>query len=371
MEHSKTRTLSIWIAVVSLAVAAVSFFLPVADSAANVTATHWRTGVTTLIFALYLGTAMSLLDGLKSFKHDLRVAYRLIAVGIIAFSAVFIQLVFWAVLDMWDSAWATSGSGLVPFIITCAFIYAGVRKFARLVSVKSMVNSVWFVTGTTLAVAAITYVIALQWVQYKLDGVEIYIAVCAICSSFLFFAGLAAYKIYQAIGPYYKAAMGWLAAAIFGLSVAAAHEAINTFWFNNGDSYTDYGFYLIPWVIVGFLLVRASYEFRLLPAVAGGQGADAGSAGEVASRDYIDSILNIVALVSKPKEIDPALDGLRLITSNLDANKPLSAQEKQRLMDTYYKVETYLMKNDPLRVFTKEEIRSRTTPSFQNLLTKK
>ncbi|HSW66735.1 MAG TPA: hypothetical protein VLI54_06380 [Bacillota bacterium] len=370
MEHSKPRTLSIWIAVLSIVVAAVSFFIPVVHSIADEGATHWRTAITTLIAALYLGTATSLLDGLKSFKRDLRVAYRLLAIGIIAFSAVFIQLVFWAVLNMWDSAWATSGSGLVPFIITCAFIYTGVRKFAGLVGVKSIISSYWFVTGITLAVAALTYVLALQFVQYELDGVEIYVTVCAICASFLFFAGLVTYKIYQAIGPYYKVAMGWLATAIFGLSVAAAHESINTFWFNNGDAYDDFGFYLIPWVVVGFLLVRASYEFRLLPAVAGGQGGEGGEASEVSSRDYIDSILNIVALVSKPKEIDPALDGLRVITANLDSAKPLSNAEKQRLMDTYYKVENYLMKDDALRTFTKEEIRSRTTPSFQILLTK-
>lgn len=375
--------LSLWIAIISFVLAAGTFLLPVAHTATNAFATHWRAAVATLIFVLYIGSATSFLSGLKSFTRNLRVAYRLIALGILAFGVVWIQLVVWGLLDMWDSAWATSGSGLVPFIFTCAFIYFGARKFANVVGVKSVVCSFWLVTVMTLVVGVLTYLAAIHFVQYSLEGVEIYITVCAICSSYLFFAGLAIFKIYKSIGAYYKSAMGWLAVGTLGLSAAAAHEAINTFWFNNGDAYTDYGYYLIPWIFVGFLLLRASYAFRLLPIqseqvqAAPAKPSDKQQApvelpaGDLSSSDYIDSILNIVTLVARPTEVDPILDDMRVITSNLTPGQELSASDREKLIGTYNKVEKYLLEKDPMQTFTTADIRSHCTAAFRTLINKR
>ena len=370
MKRLSPSTWPVLIVTVALILTAVTFYLPTAASVSNALANHMRTALTVLISALYVGSAWAILGGLKSFKRELRIAYRLMALGVLSFSAVFIQLVFWSIFNIWDSAWAISGSGLFPFVITCIFMYTGVRKFARLLGVRSKFTFFLIVSGIAVVVSVLFGLAASQWVQYKLDGVEIYIAVCAICAGFLFFAGLLMYKIYRSIGSYYKVAMGWLAASMFGFTAASLHEAINTFWFNNGDTYTDYGYYLIPWVIVGAILVRASYAFRMLPLVPDTTAAESAAVQAATARDYIDSILNIVGLVSRPSEVETSLDELRYVTANMHSETELQPAAKQRLQKAYLQIEDHLLTKDPLRTFTKEEIRSHTTPAFQAELKK-
>src|SRR5688572_19650883 len=123
MVGMSARKFSISLFTVSVVLAAMAFFVPVADSVANPLAAHWRTAASIFIFASYLGAALSLLVGVKGFKRELQSAYRFLSAGLIGLSAIFIQLVIWGVLDMWDSAWAASGSGLFPFLLAGLLAY--------------------------------------------------------------------------------------------------------------------------------------------------------------------------------------------------------------------------------------------------------
>ncbi len=354
-------------AIILLAAVSVGivFAIPVVDTADNPTATHWRTAAGTASMVLFVGAATTFLRGLKIFKTELRTAYHLIAYGIMAFSAALIQLVIWGMGDLWESDWAASGSGLVPYLVTAILIYVGARKFAKLLNIKSALRSFWLVFGTTLLVAVGMYFAAVSWVTYDLEGTDIYIAVGAWCSSYLVASAILAYKIYKSIGMYYHDAMRWLFIGLLALCLAAWHETINTFWFNNGDNYTDFGWYLIPWVLTGLVLVFASYQFRKLPEL--GQ-TDSKSQAEPTDQDYISSILSVSGLASKPQEIEVIMDGLRSVTVDLEPGKKLSATDKQQLVKTYHQLESYLTSKDPLRTFGKDEILRRVKPAFRSVV---
>ncbi len=369
MESIKKPSLFVPVGIVLLSgvVAGMTLFIPVADGAANPTATHWRTVAGTITMGLSVGAAIVLLNGPRSFKTDLKVAYRLIAFGIMAFSAALIQLVIWGLLDLWDSDWAASGSGLLPYVVTAALIYIGTRKFAKLLGIHSILNSFLFVFGITLVIGILMGIAATYLVQYDLEGTDIYIGVGAWCSSYLLISSILVYKIFRAISPYYQPAMRWLTIGLGGLTVAAWHETINTFWFNNGDTYTDYGYYLLPWVVAGLILVRASYELRKLRAF--GQ-TEASSKEEATDRDYIDSIVSVGGLASQPQQVDVMMDNLRFITSRMEPGQTLTTSNKELLVKTYRQLEAYLGHKDPLRTFSKDEILSHVTPAFRGVVEK-
>ena len=152
--------------------------------------------------------------------------------------------------------------------------------------------------------------------------------------------------------------------------IETSHEGINTFWFNNGDTYTDYGYYLIPFVVAGILMVRASFAFKMLPA-APIVVNDNGIHQEAATvTDYADSIAALAALVSRPEDIGDMVDDIRFATVSIRSDSSLSSQDKDRLLKIYHQLETYLTKKDPVRTFTKQQVLERVTPPFRLIVEK-
>jgi hypothetical protein len=368
METAKQRySLVPPLVVVITAVVAViaTFLVPVASKAANPWASHWRAAASTATTVLLLGAAIIYLRGLKSFKAEMRSAYRSLAISFLLFSLLFVQLIIWGIGDMWDSVWATSGSGLLPFIFTIAFIHVAVRKFARLLNVHSIFSKVWFVVLLTIIASGAMGVFAHYYVKYDIDGTDLYIGTCAGIAVYFMCTAILLFKVLRVIGTYYQQAMRWLFINLIALSLGAWHEAINTLWFNNGSTYTDYGYYLIPWVVNGFISLFAAYQFRSLTAFGAVEDVPVAAATD---RDYIDSIVSVAGLASRRQDVDPILDDLRGVTASLKPGMSLSADDKQRLMDTYKRLELYLQQKDPARTFSSDEILSQATPAFRRLV---
>lgn len=75
----------------------------------------------------------------------------------------------------------------------------------------------------------------------------------------------------------------------------------------------------------------------------------------------LDAITSTAGLVSNPKDIDPLLDKVRVIT----ALPAISPSDKATLFDVYLKLEAHLAANDPIRTFTKQELRARYDPALR------
>ena len=65
------------------------------------------------------------------------------------------------------------------------------------------------------------------------------------------------------------------------------------------------------------------------------------------------------SLASNPSDIDPLLDRVRKITATHSPEEGLSADDEKDLFKVYLELEEYLTTRDPIRTFTKEELRSR------------
>jgi hypothetical protein len=75
-------------------------------------------------------------------------------------------------------------------------------------------------------------------------------------------------------------------------------------------------------------------------------------------------------LASNPGDIDPILDRVRKITATNTNDQSLSPENEVELLDVYLDIEGYLTTRDPIRIFTKDELRSRLSNDLLARLTK-
>lgn len=73
------------------------------------------------------------------------------------------------------------------------------------------------------------------------------------------------------------------------------------------------------------------------------------------------------SLASNPTDIDPVLDRVRKITTVRTTNE-LSNEDNSQLLQVYLELERYLTTSDPIRTFTKDELRSRLSNELANKL---
>lgn len=80
----------------------------------------------------------------------------------------------------------------------------------------------------------------------------------------------------------------------------------------------------------------------------------------------LDAVLYLAMLVSRPEKVDPMLDTVREITAQSSTkNNGLSAQEQAKLQTVCNKLATYLITEEQLRGFTKEDLERRLQERFE------
>lgn len=355
----------------ALVTSACTFALPIAPSVTEPVAEHWRTAVASAAAAIFIGAACCFIAGLKGFRASFRAAYGMLAAGLILYSIAILQLPILGLYDLWNTPYAQRGGAILPFIVATLLIYAGMRKFVRLLGIQTVLQSFWMVLLILIGTTIVGYIAGHLWVQYKLEGVDIYIGTVAGGTSSVICAALITHTVTQGIGQHYQQPMRWLEIGLTLFAIAGVHECVTTFFLNNGHPYEDYGVYLWPFVLSGVLLVYAGNLFRLSARQTLSLAAEAAGTKPAGYTDFVDSITAVADLASRPKDIDPILDTLRDITARHIADTPLSANDEDRLLNVYRRIESYLSESDPLRRYTPQELAARTTPAFQTRLGKK
>ncbi|MGF7228739.1 MAG: hypothetical protein ACQR33_02020 [Candidatus Saccharibacteria bacterium] len=79
----------------------------------------------------------------------------------------------------------------------------------------------------------------------------------------------------------------------------------------------------------------------------------------------IDMTTHAASLASNPTDIDLLIDKVRSITSKLQPGQTLSDADNQELIDIYLKLETYLTTKEPIRSFSKEDLRAKLSPELR------
>lgn len=89
------------------------------------------------------------------------------------------------------------------------------------------------------------------------------------------------------------------------------------------------------------------------------------TSGTVQNPSPVEVVVFLSSLASKPQEIDPLLEVVRRISSTSVPGAELSEKDQQDLAEVFLKLEQYLIQNEPLRVFNKEQISKKIGSRFR------
>jgi len=143
-----------------------------------------------------------------------------------------------------------------------------------------------------------------------------------------------------------------------------------------GEWYYDFSISILPFIAGAFLFVIAGYTFDEInagthvndhtptPSVQNATGGVHAPASILTGEQELDIVLYVANLVSNPTDVDLVLDKVREITSGLQPDQELSTSDRAVLKKVYEKLEDYLLHQDPLRVFTRDELRERIAKRF-------
>lgn len=358
---------SVIAAIVSLSPAA--FLLPGAPSIAHESANHVRMMLTVVMAAAYCGAAVLFLAGLSNFKANFKAAYRWLAIGMILFGLAMLQWPIIVLRDLANSVWAVSGVVVIPFIVATAFMYVGMRRFAKILGIRTWLNAGFMNAVAILGVAVLSGLVAHFFATNNTAdiGTETYTATVAWSTGFGWLAFVLAGKIRKVIGAEYRPAMTALWAALGALTFAGLHEYGGSFFLTERQAYIYWGTSLWPFVLAALLMVWAGHAFGAT-ASQGNRRNDAETAAASSPADYIGDIVEVAGLASRPEDIDLLLDNFRTISALLDAGATPSLEQQAALLRIYRQLEDYLTTRDPLRTFTKEQVRERVSPAMRQAL---
>ncbi|HEV7454061.1 MAG TPA: hypothetical protein VGO07_02270 [Candidatus Saccharimonadales bacterium] len=319
------------------------------------------------VVAMLSGLAASLfVRSVRNFKPELRRAYRMLCIGIILFGLAQVQYPIASYTNA--SFWYLDGFIALPYLAAALFIFSGVRSFAYILDVRTRWASLrWAVGASVLVAVAVAFLphARSDFSSAQIAATDVLTVVDAV---FLVFVAATVNRIKHFIGVRYASAMQWLYVAFVVNIVAGVQYIVINILISRNDNWYFYdSMSIIPFVIGAILLVRAGYVMFLVNRLPVGESAAARQELQ-ASGPHAFPIIGIITylatLASKPQEIDPTLDVLRAITSQLTPGQAISEADRQRLVPVYYAVEKYLVTEEPLRAFTVAELRHMVTVEF-------
>lgn len=373
MQAKKRRSriiVSLTLVLATLCAVAVFLFTP-RDVTATASLAHYRTAAALPITITSIGGSILFLGALRQFKMRMQIAYTLLSIGFILFGIALVQLPIIGFLNLWNSWYANSGMIIVPFIFSTGLIYAGIREFARLEGLHGKLTSAPFVLSITVLGVFVSFFAGHWFARYQyIEGTDLYIAIVAWSAINITFAAILARKIVGRMGPLYYKAMRWLFIALLVLTASAWHEYAISFFTNNDSWYVAYGLSFVPFIIAGLLIMRAGYEFAL-----------------------IGTTLPVIPLHEAPSQIDTSyaasLNSIALLVSNIQVSRQFTGQStevvqteqlitspqtpttKANFVMRYRKLEHYLMHDEPLRTFERNELREKLSPEARAAVTER
>lgn len=333
--------------------------------------------ITTFLIVTHFGGALLFWLGLKGFTPSFKAAYRWLVLGFIMLALGFVQLPVVVLLNASDSAWSRYGLVAIPFMASVVFIYIGVRGFAKLFGVRSVLTSAWKAFGLALIVASFSLLLPHNNPNVNVAESTILISLFAgmLPSAFNLWTVILCYQTRKQAGSLYAAATAWLfvylaidsASSIFGF-VARLFEPGQSIVFETGIGY-------ILYAIAGVVLLKAGVEFNKISitqpsSVPVGEQSFFGKPKNirVTTESLTDIVLYAAGLSSNVQAIDPILEEVRMVTADHSAGQAFNDLQQQRLADVYLRIEAYLSSQEPVRPVGSVELRGQIKTKFSGLL---
>jgi hypothetical protein len=218
---------------------------------------YYETLIGTFMFSvLYAGAAIIYLEGLKTFKPQLRHAYRIICVGIAFIGLNSLQYPIFGVFNLWYSQWFLQGGADIPYFAASILIFIGVGRFAHVLSLTPKALSIPLMTILTLLVGVVVFVMT-RLLHLEQSTFDMHLTLTSMPIVPFLLTMLGALKIKQSTGPAYANALAWLVITLLGSAVGVALLAS----FDFVDQTRVLALLLLP-IVLGTLWIKSAYTFN-------------------------------------------------------------------------------------------------------------
>ncbi|MDZ7744154.1 MAG: hypothetical protein U5K77_00105 [Candidatus Saccharibacteria bacterium] len=328
----------------------------------------------------HFGAAYYFLAGIKYFKSKQRIAYILISTGMVVLGIAVMQLAIVKLFGLRE--WITSGGILIPYLASGALLFAGVRRFARLLNIKGLATS-WLALLAVWVIASILF----SFIPYVDKPIEhqshvISLTVNTFNAVVFAFGAWGLLKIKKVIGKIYQTSLRWFYKAMLAAFLVAVPYSIVLLTLPLNHWYYNYTVTAVLFIVSSWLFMRAGYSFSRIGQLKNITKDDTSEEllgyKPKQSSDQESSILDVIvyisSLASDNREIDPKLDTVRSITSQLKPGEQPSAEAEKRLLSVYKVLENYLINDDKLQKLDKKRLRDavfeQTGVKINELITK-
>jgi hypothetical protein len=321
-----------------------------------------------ICLAIFLSQIMAagfFLTSLRAFKAELRAAYRVVAIGILLYTLTLVPLPSSSFVEL--DPFILSSFTIFASLSGTIVMYIGVRKFSKLLQLKSAWRNMFVVLGMVALFALVTVLLP-HGAMASEDRImnDIFFSFFVASAGFSVPTALLALRIRTMLSPRYKSGLIWLSAALIAVALASIHETtikiVPYFSQPQFDNFYAYGFSLWPFLVSSLLFLKASMSFRQASKELSVLPDDA---------TYLDAINHLANIVSNPAAIDVTLDKVRSITASHQGGDTLSSQDRTVLRKVYLDIETYLVTKEPLRKLSRDELRDLLPEALKQDVAKK
>lgn len=352
----KTLTITLCVAALFLgfAVWLLPFSIPT-DPALAGTDVGLGLAISAMYTLLNIITVGLFFAGLRNFKTTLRRPYIILCIGLVTIALAQVQIPLAIVLDA--AWWITSGALLFLYIVPNVLIYSGIRLFARLVGVKGRWTLYRFAMPLVLVPVVVSFVVPISVPSITQDPLAAHFFVAlplwqmgvnVVCAYLV-------WRVKQTMGGVYASAMHWLFVSMVAYMAISAHFVVILYLGYSATWYGQNGIMAV-FVVLGLLFVVAGYKFAQI-GVRHAVQEDASS---------LDVVTYTASLATNKDDIDPILDKVRSLTAKMTPGQPLTPDDEKTLGTVYLELEDYLVEREPLRKFTRENVRQQVIDRFRS-----
>jgi len=253
----------IWaISGLAFALGCLSLLVPVPAKQDSMFEFYLRLSIPTVFTILHFGAAWLFVSALQYFRASFKLAYRLIAGGIVVLGLAQAQLVVLGLLDAWSDPWTTIGVISVIFSAAFSLVFYGVRIISKPLGIRNPVISPVVVL---LSISA-ACLLAIASPHYPAPVAELYVDIgsagLAGATVLAIAATVAILVIQRQVSALYQKPLNALAVALGLMVVAGLQFLFIQLMLGYHNWYEDSGLAYLPLLLAAFAFVRAGYLFN-------------------------------------------------------------------------------------------------------------